>query len=328
MNLSNAARGIFLRAFFSLWAAALFLASCTTRPVLPEDEVDPTVFLPEGEDFYLLTRPAEHRELIRDFVRIFVEADPSSLDSALGRTEEAVFSGKFSDPDAIPVENTDNPIFVLEDQSLPPLSGQVRGDFPAFFLRSSLRGEEGWEKAGRYRFKGPGDLLVDTAFKDTLLIGTDTSRLEILSGKISGETRAESFSSGQLPSGSAEWWGGGIPALMVYIPVLNSLPLPDSLPAVPEGASMEAVLTETVSPDFSLRLYNLEMALEFPDSRSARLWSLGVRLFLAARLGLSDVEEEQASLRNISLKTEENVLYLNGWVMSSDTWGRFIGSFR
>ena len=328
MNLSNSARGIFLRVFFILSAVVLLLASCTTRPVLPEEKADPTILLPSGEDFYLLTRPAEHTELTRDFLQIFVEANPSSLDSALARTDEALFSGKFTDPDVHPVRNTENPVIGLEDQSLPPLSGQVRGDFPAFFLRSSLRREEGWEKAGRYRFEGPGDLLVDTAYKDTLLIGTDTSRLEVLSGMISGEKKAESILSGQLPAESAEWWRGGIPALMVYIPVLKVLPLPEGLPAVPEGASMEAVLSENVNPDFSPRLYNLEMVLEFPDSRSARLWSLGVRLFLAARLGLSDVEEEQAALRNISLKTEDNILSLNGWVMSAPAWGRFIGSFR
>ena len=328
MNLSNSARGIFLRAFFILSVVVLLLGSCTTRPVLPEDKADPTILLPSGEDFYLLTRPAEHRELTRDFLQIFIEADPSSLDSALARTDEAVFSGKFTDPDALPVRGTENPVIVLEYQSLPPLSGQVRGDFPAFFLRSSLRKEEGWEKAGRYRFEGPGDLLVDTAYRDTLLLGTDMPRLEDLSGMISGEKTEEPVSSGHLPSVAVEWWRGGIPALMVYIPVLDTLPLPDGLPAVPEGASMEAVLHETVSPDFYPRLYNLEMVLEFPDSRSARLWSLGVRLFLAARLGLSDVEEEQAALRNISLNTEENVLSLNGWIMSSPAWGRFIGSFR
>ena len=328
MNLSNSARGIFLRAFFILSAVILLLASCTTRPVLPEDKADPTILLPSGEDFYLLTRPAGHRGLTRDFLQIFVEADPSSLDSALARTDEAVFSGKFTDPDALSVRKTENPVIVLEDQSLPPLSGQVRGDFPALFLRSSLRKEEGWEKAGRYRFEGPGNLLVDTAYKDTILLGTDTSRLEVLSEMISGEKTAEPLSSGHLTSEAAEWWRGGIPALMVYIPVLDTLPLPDSLPAVPGGASMEAVLSETVSPDFPPRLYTLEMVLEFPDSRSARLWSLGMRLFLAARLGLSEVEEEQAALRNISLKTDENVLFLNGWVMSSPAWGRFIGSFR
>lgn len=307
MIVSISARRIFLRAFFVLSAAALLLTSCTTAPVLPEESADPIGLLPQGEDFYLLLRPAQHSALTAAFLSLMVDTDPQGLSVMMERTEVGFFSGRFSETVSGPADEV----------VLPPLSGLVRGDYPAFFVRSSLRKDKGWEKTDRYVYAGPAGLLMDTAYKNTLLLVSDKDRLEPLQEDVTaGRARIN------LPVDSAQWWRGGQPALLVYLPEISTLPLPDSLPEIPSGSALEMAFI----PEGGR--YGLDLTIHFPDSRSAGLWSLGMRFFLAATLGLSDSEEEQAALQTLQLNREESSLHLSGWVMSPEGWGRFIMSLK
>jgi len=299
-------RRIFLRGFFVLSTAALLLTSCTTSPVLPEESADPIGLLPSAEDYYLLARPAQHPALTAEFLGLMVEVDSTKLNAVMERCESALFSGRFASPES-----------ETGISKLPPLSGLVQGDFPAFFLRSSLRSDKGWEKAKRYVYAGPEGLLCDTAYKDTLLLVSEASRLQPFQ---------EDVRAGQaginLPEDTAAWWRGGQPALLVYLPDISALPLPNGLPVVPEGSALEmAFLPEDDA-------YALDLFIHFADSRSARLWSLGMRFFLAGRLGLSPSPEEQAALQTLDLKTEGASLHLSGWTMSSRAWGSFLQSVK
>ena len=303
----------FFRALILASAAALLLASCTTRPVLPGGISGPAALLPAEEDYYLLSRPAGHPDLTLEILGLIIEADRDSLASLMGRTEEAFFSGSFD-------------FSSLKEERLPPLSGYIRGDFPAFFVRSSLRKDKGWEKSGRYVYAGPGGLETDTAYKDTLLLASGKGRLPFLREGMAGD-----FSRTNLTPELADWWRSGQPALIIYIPDLSGLPLPEGLPAVPASSSLEmAFITGPAvspgAPDSSL--YSLDLTLRLPDSRSARFWSMGLRFFLAARLGLSDSDEEKTALSLLSLSTSDTVIHLSGWTMSSGAWGSFMQSLR
>jgi len=303
-----------LRAFFYTlaWslAGALLLASCTTAPVRPEAVADPAAVLPAGEDFYLLARPSEHPVLIAEILREKIPVSPAELYPVLERTREGVFSG----------------VFVPEASGLPVFSGQVEGDYPAFFVRSSLRNSPDWEKTDRYEYAGPGGMVAGTEFRDTLILAAGEDRLESLDRNLRGGLTGPGSSedSAVLPESLVEWWRGGQPAAVLYLPDMGLLTLPEGLPSVTEGTVLSLGLTGSGEAE----QYSLSAALTFPDSRSLRLWKLGIRIFLAGRLGLSPVAEERAVLSSIEMRSEGNTLHIEEWTMSARGWGRFLSSLN
>ena len=292
---------------YLLILTVLFISSCTTKPVLPEKNTDPAGVLPAGDDWYLLVRPSGHSELISRLITRFFE-QTGSIDSALERTESAVMSGKFS-ADSVPD--------VTEGEKglkLPAFSSSFQGDYPAFWVRNALRKDSAWEKTERAVYRGPGNLVVDTQFRDRFLAVKGDHRLSDLQREFLIPTGAR-----RLPEGIADWWNTGAPALLIYLPDLEAFPLPQGLPALPGGTQADLALLKVESG-----FYELNLSLTFPDSRSARLWSLGLRFFLAARLGNSPEPEERQAFQELSLKTEESTIRLTGWIMTPEGWARFI----
>ncbi len=282
-------------------------SSCTTKPVLPETVTDPAGVLPAGEDWYLLVRPSEHSELISHLATRFVE-QTGSIDSALERTSTAVMSGRF--PTSVVPSDTEEGTTI----NLPEFSSSFQGDYPAFWVRNALRKDPSWEKTERAVYQGPSDLLVDTEFRDRILAVKGERRLSDLQKEFLTPAEAR-----RLPEDMTDWWNTGAPALLIYLPDLGAYSLPQGLPALPEGTRADLALLEGESG-----FYELNLSLVFTDARSARLWSLGLRFFLAARLGNSPEPEERQALQELSLTTKESTIRLTGWIMTSEGWGKFL----
>lgn len=300
-------RGI--RSAGAFLALGLLIASCTTTPAPPEKGADPAGLLPPGEDFYCLVRPSAHEELVRNLLEGFgaLEEGAGGADTAIARTREGVLSGRF--PPVLP-ENVQ-----LASPAPPLFSAVASGDFPAFFLRSSLRLKKEWRKSSGYVYEGPGGVRMDTAYRDTLLIAADEGRLAPLrTGMAEGPRRRI------LPEALTEWWNAGGPALMVYLPDLSALPAAASLPAVPEGTAVDMAFLPRDDA------YELDLRVSFAQAGDARLWSLGLRLYLAGKMGLSFAEEERAALKALEMSREEGVLRLRGWTMTPAGWAAFFSS--
>ncbi|MDC7234652.1 MAG: hypothetical protein PQJ58_15580 [Spirochaetales bacterium] len=277
----------------------LLVSSCTTKPVIPPQDADPLAILPDSDDFYLLARPSEHPELSYEILRDLIPVEPSEIYPALERTRNTVISASFGQP--------------LE------FSGKMEGDYPAFFVRRSLRKSPDWDKSEEKSYKGPNDILADTLYKNTLLAASAAPRLDDLqeaSLVYPAEKRV-------LNRQDREWWESGTAALMFYLPNLALLPLPEGMPVVPEGSS----LLVSMLPLEDGR-YSLSGEFRFSDSRATRFWALGLRVFLAGRLGLSESEEERQAMGELSLKTSDSMISLSNWNMSARSWGYFISTFK
>ncbi len=288
----------------------LFLGSCTTKPVLPPEDSDPTTILPSGEDWYILTRPSAHPDLIMALAGVWLSDSPA-IKSALTRTETTLLSGSFGKKEVIDLSQKNSKIV------LPDFSACFQGDYPAFFVRNSLRKDDAWRKGEGKTYQGPGGLIVETEFKDLVLAVSGQERLELLQqGVLQPEVE------NRLPLKLREWWLSGNPALLIYLPSLSDFPLPEGVPAIPGNSQADLALIPAEDGK-----YALDLSIGFPDSRSARLWSLGLRFYLAARLGNSPVEEERQALGDISLNAEESTIRLTGWVMTPEGWGQFLSPY-
>ena len=292
---------------YSICTISLLLvlfASCTTRPVMPPDEAGPLSRLAAGEDFYLLARPAEHPALATAVLGNMMDADPVQMQRALERTDLGLIAGRFSSP--------------LE------FSGILEGDYPAFFVRRSLRKSPDWEKQEEKVWKGPDEILTDTLFKDTLIAASEEERLAGLQQSLTFPSPRDEAPA-ILPDADRQWWEGGAPAILLHLPSLGALPLPQGLPSVPEDSSLTAGLTEASAG--TGESYTLSADLRFSDERSARMWALALRIYLAARLGRSDREEERAAMRGLQVKADGPVIRLDGWTMSPAAWAVFLAEF-
>ena len=292
-----------MKYYISILSFILILASCTTKPVMPPEEAGPLSRLEAGEDFYLLARPAEHPELASAVLGNMLETDPEEMSVALERTSLSLIAGRFSSPFEF--------------------SGILEGNYPAFFVRRSLRKSPDWEKQEKKVWMGPDEILTDTIFKDTLIAASADKRLAGLQSAMTGSAVPDEI----LSRSDREWWEGGHPALMLYLPSLSALPMPDGLPSVPEDSSLVLGLSDaSVSGDRG-EAYTLSGDIRFADERSARMWALGLRLYLAARLGRSEHDEERAAMSTVKVKTEGTVISLDGWTMSPFSWARFMADF-
>ena len=295
-----------MKYLITLFSFVILLASCTTKPVIPPEEAGPLARLGAGEDFYLLARPAEHPDLASAVLGNMMETDPEEMEAALERTSLSLIAGRFGSSGA-----------AFE------FSGILEGDYPAFFVRRAFRKSKDWNKYEEKVWKGPDEILADTIFKDTLIAASEDERLSGLQSAMSGTINDDDI----LPEGDREWWEGGRPALMLYLPSLSVLPMPEGLPAVPENSSLTAVLTDASISGDREEAYTLSADLRFGDDRSARLWALGLRIYLAARLGRSPHQEERAAMSELSVKVEGSNIALDGWTMSPLAWARFLSEF-
>lgn len=283
------------------------LASCTTKPAIPPEESGPLARMDAGEDFYLLARPAEHPDLAASVLGNMMETDPEEMAAALERTSLTLIAGRFG----------------TSEEGL-EFSGILEGDYPAFFVRRALRKSKDWERQEEKVWKGPDEILADTIFRDTLIAASRDERLEGLQDAMTGIAGSEDV----LSRSDREWWEGGRPAMMLYLPSLGVLPMPDGLPAVPDNSSLTAVMTDASIAGDRGEAYTLSVDLRFGDDRSARLWALGLRIYLAARLGRSPYEEERAAMSTVAVKVEGSSIALDGWSMSPFAWARFLSEFR
>jgi len=276
------------------------LAGCSTNPVVQPSDGDPLSVLPGGESFYLLTRPAEHQELIFEILRDLLPLSQTDIYPALGRTSQTRISGTFSKPLRF--------------------SGFMEGRFPAYFVRRSLNKSPLWQKEEGRVYKGPANILADTLFKNTLLTASGKDRLNTLESILMTGVAEDPV----LKPRDREWWLSGTPALMLYVPNLSLLPLPQGMPRVPEGSSMVLSLTALSEKK---DIYSLSADFHFKEARKARIWNLGLRIFLAGRLGLSANQEERDAMSGLALKNENTDIHLNNWQMSTRGWGTFFSSF-
>lgn len=278
---------------------SLLGVSCTTKPVIPSQDADPLAVLPSTDDFYLLARPSLHPELSYEILRDLLPVEPSDIYPALERTHNTVISASFGKP--------------LE------FSGMMEGDYPAFFVRRSLKKADGWSKDENKTFKGPEDILADTLYKDTLLAASADSRLDELQSALTLFPEDNTV----LNRNDREWWESGNAAIMFYLPDLGALPLPEGLPVVPEGSSLLISMIPTQDGR-----YTLNGEFRFAEAKSTRFWALGLRIFIAGRLGLSESEEERLAMSELNLKIEGSNIILNNWNMSARSWGYFISTFN
>ncbi len=284
-------------------SAALFclIISCATKPILLSKDAGPLDRLPPGEDFYLLARPAGHEELNFEILKTLMPLEHGESFRALERTREAALGGKFTSP----------PVF----------AGLLEGEYPPFFVRRALKRSPDWHKTEGQTWQGPGGILADTLYKNTLIAASLPTSLEVLRQNMNSPVKEGP----SLPEAGRLWWEGGIPVLLLYLPRLERLPLPAGLKAIPSGSS--ALLGLESSPG-QPGIYSLRGELRFSDPREARLWALGLRFFLAARLGLSSRGEERKALGQLNIEAEGPVLKITDWSMSPGAWGEFLGSFR
>ncbi len=290
----------------TLVVIAILFASCTTRPVMPPEEAGPLARLEGNEDFYLLARPAEHPELAAAVLSNMMDTDPDEMSAALRRTRLSLIAGRFASSDA-----------AFE------FSGILEGEYPAFFVRRALRKSPDWKKQEEKIWKGPDEILADTVFKNTLIAASGDERLDGLQNAVGKASLGDDI----LPRDDREWWEGGRPALMLYMPSLEALPVPEGFPSVPEGSSLVMALTDASIAGDREEAYTLSGDIRFADERSARLWALGLRIYLAARLGRSPHDEERAAMGTVKVKTEASVITLDGWTMSPAAWARFMAEF-
>lgn len=288
-----------IRPFLLLLFIPVLGISCTTKPVMPPQDADPLAVLPDTDDFYLLARPSEHPELSYEILKDLLPVEPAEIYPALERTRHTAISASFGKP--------------LE------FSGKMEGDFPAFFVRRSLKKSPAWSKDQDKTYKGPDDILADTLYKDTLLAASAPDRLDTLQASALNYPADHTL----LSREDREWWESGSAALLFYLPDLAVFPLPEGLPAVPGGSS----LLVSMLPLEDGR-YSLSGEFRFADSKNTRFWALGLRIFLAGRLGLSDSPEERQAMSDLNLKIEDSVVILNNWNMSAPGWGNFISTFN
>ncbi|MDC7241701.1 MAG: hypothetical protein PQJ50_15210, partial [Spirochaetales bacterium] len=218
---------------------------------------------------------------------------------ALERTRTAVVSASFGDS--------------LE------FSGKMEGDYPAVFVRHSLRRSKDWAKEEDKTYRGPMDILADTMYKNTLLATSGEERLDSLQSDFLNQPEKT-----VLPKSDLEWWQNGDSAVMFYLPDMSRLPMPAGLPSVPAGSSFAGFL----SPVGESEQYRLSGELRFADARNTRMWALGLRLFLAGTLGLSPVAEERQALNEMELKIHDSIIMLDNWKMTPSAWGHFLSVFK
>ncbi len=283
----------------SLLLLALLLPGCTTTAPVERIDADPLAVLPEDDDFYLLARPSEHPELVLEVLQELMPVEEGQIMPALERTRTAVVSASFGDS--------------LE------FSGKMEGDYPAVFVRHSLRRSKDWAKEEDKTYRGPMDILADTMYKNTLLATSGEERLDSLQADFLNQPEKT-----VLPKSDLEWWQSGDSAVMFYLPDMSRLPMPAGLPSVPAGSSFAGFL----SPVGESEQYRLSGELRFADARNTRMWALGLRLFLAGTLGLSPVAEERQALNEMELKIHDSIIMLDNWKMTPSAWGHFLSGFK
>ncbi|MBF9017786.1 MULTISPECIES: hypothetical protein [unclassified Oceanispirochaeta] len=278
---------------------SLSFFACTTRPVMPPQDSDPLAVLPSTDDFYLLARPSVHPELSYELLKDILPVDSSEIYPALERTHNTVISARFGKP--------------LE------FSGMMEGEYPAFFVRRSLKKSPGWSKNEEKTYKGPDGILADTIYKNTLLAASADPRLHVLQSALMKFPEDNSV----LSAEDREWWESGNAALLFYLPDLAVFPMPEGLPVVPEGSSL---LISMIPADDGR--YSLNGEFRFAEAGSTRFWALGLRIFLAGRLGLSESEEERLAMSELNLKIDGATIILDNWNMTAPGWGHFLSTFN
>ncbi|QEN07003.1 hypothetical protein EXM22_03005 [Oceanispirochaeta crateris] len=287
---------------FEILLFVFLFFSCTTPPVELPQNTDPLIVLPREDEFYLLVRPSDHSRLSFEILRDLLPLNESEVYPALERTNETILSGMF--------------------HSTLQFSAKMSGDFPAYFVRRSLKKSPFWEKVEDKTYRGPGDILADTLYKDIFLAASEEERLRDLQSLQSSDF---SDFQGILNQDDLDWWLSGTPALMLYLPAISAFPLPRGLPSVSEDSSlMFSLIPIPEQPG----MYTLNGELRFSEARTAKLWALALRFYLGGRLGLSSRQEEQNALASLSLNTEGSVIHLTDWTMSARGWGDFIASFK
>ena len=277
----------------------LLLSGCTTTAPLQKENADPLAVLPEDDDFYILARPSEHPELVLEVLQELMPVEEGQMMPALSRTHTAVVSASFSDPIVF--------------------SGKMEGDYPAVFVRHSLRRSKAWTREEDKTYRGPMNIFADTLYKNTLLAATGEGRLENLQDDFLAQTEKSILSPEDL-----QWWQSGGSAVMFYLPDLGRIPMPSGLPSVPADTVFKATLDPVAGSD----KYNLSGELTFADARNTRMWALGLRIFLAGTLGLSPVEEERFVLNEMEMKMEGAGITLDNWKMTPSSWGHFLSGFK
>ncbi len=283
-----------------LFVLFILIASCATKPIPVRKESGPLARLPRNEGFYLLARPDGHEELNLEILKTLIPLIPGEAYQVLERTHDAVLSGNFT-----------KPLF---------FSVILKGEYPAFFVRRALKKSPDWYKQEGQIWQGPDKILANTLYKNTLIAANAPNALELLSQNMNHPPITDPI----LPEVDRLWWEEGGPVLLFYLPRLDGLPLPQGLRTIPPGSS--ALMSLEPFPDQPGR-YSLHGELRFSVPREVRLWALGLRFYLAARLGLSPHAEERAALKRLNIEQEGSVLKITNWSMSPKAWAGFLASF-
>ncbi len=259
-----------------------FLGSCVTPYPYGRGE-NPLGFLPSGESLYLLVRPRGHRNLVTPLLEPitgFWEA--SDLERGVRKTEEMALSLAGGQPWAF--------------------SAKLAGTYPDFIIRRGFRKVASWkDMGGGATFGAPNGLVVDTRYRNTLLIGSSPVRVAALAeGRNRGPLLPEEFQG---------FWGDKGTAFVLYSPQITSLSLSFPGPVnLLQGSVVLGMRKEG-------RNYTLSARIGFPDGRALRLANLALRAYMASLLS-SDLD----TLKAISTVIEGDSLYLHNWSMPLESW--------